>query len=198
MLQAEDGIRALTVTGVQTCALPISFLGQTSGRNQAIWARGLRNPFTFAFQPGSSRMFINDVGQNTYEEINDGIAASNYGWPATEGRSEERRVGKGDNVRGGRDASSRRRHTSFDCDWSSDVCSSDLVSRADVRPQSSDLGTGAAQPLYVRVSARQQPHVHQRCGPEHVRGNQRRYRSVELWLAGNGGEIGRASCRERR
>src|SRR4029450_12688983 len=30
-------------------------------------------------------MFINDVGQDTWEEINDGIAASNYGWPATEG-----------------------------------------------------------------------------------------------------------------
>src|SRR2546430_8932653 len=28
--------------------------------------------------------------------------------------------------------SSRRRHTRFDCDWSSDVCSSDLVGRADV------------------------------------------------------------------
>src|SRR2546427_3098829 len=27
--------------------------------------------------------------------------------------------------------SSRRRHTRFDCDWSSDVCSSDLVSRPD-------------------------------------------------------------------
>ena len=26
-------------------------------------------------------MFINDVGQNTWEEINDGIAGSNYGWP---------------------------------------------------------------------------------------------------------------------
>jgi glucose/arabinose dehydrogenase len=61
------------------------FLAQTSGRNRAIWALGLRNPFTFAFQPGTGRMFINDVGQNTYEEINDGIVASNYGWPATEG-----------------------------------------------------------------------------------------------------------------
>ena len=30
-------------------------------------------------------MFINDVGQNTWEEINDGIAGSNYGWPDTEG-----------------------------------------------------------------------------------------------------------------
>jgi hypothetical protein len=30
-------------------------------------------------------MFINDVGQSTWEEINDGIAGSNYGWPITEG-----------------------------------------------------------------------------------------------------------------
>jgi glucose/arabinose dehydrogenase len=56
-----------------------------SGLNQAIWAMGLRNPFTFAVQPGSGRIFINDVGENTWEEINDGITGSNYGWPATEG-----------------------------------------------------------------------------------------------------------------
>ena len=61
------------------------FVTQTTGRNAAIWALGLRNPFTFAFQSGVGRMFINDVGQNTFEEINDGIVASNYGWPATEG-----------------------------------------------------------------------------------------------------------------
>ena len=61
------------------------FYGQTTGINRAIWARGLRNPFTFGFQPGTGRMFINDVGQEAWEEINDGIAGSNYGWPATEG-----------------------------------------------------------------------------------------------------------------
>ena len=53
--------------------------------NRAIWALGLRNPFTIAFQPGTGRMFINDVGQNTWEEIDDGIAGANYGWPETEG-----------------------------------------------------------------------------------------------------------------
>lgn len=57
----------------------------TVGARQEIWALGLRNPFTFAFQPGTTRLFINDVGQNTWEEINDGIAGSNYGWPNTEG-----------------------------------------------------------------------------------------------------------------
>jgi glucose/arabinose dehydrogenase len=61
------------------------FFNQTTGNNRSIWALGLRNPFTFAFQPGTGRMFINDVGQSLWEEINDGIAGSNYGWPVTEG-----------------------------------------------------------------------------------------------------------------
>ena len=61
------------------------FFSVASGNNRSIWALGLRNPYTFAFQPGSTRMFINDVGQSTWEEINDGIAGSNYGWPTTEG-----------------------------------------------------------------------------------------------------------------
>jgi glucose/arabinose dehydrogenase len=59
--------------------------GSTTGDNRAIWAVGLRNPFTFAFQPGTTRMFINDVGEQTYEEINDGIAGRNYGWNISEG-----------------------------------------------------------------------------------------------------------------
>jgi glucose/arabinose dehydrogenase len=60
-------------------------VGVTTGINQAIWAYGLRNPYTFGFQPGSGRLFINDVGQNAWEEIDEGIAGANYGWPATEG-----------------------------------------------------------------------------------------------------------------
>lgn len=61
------------------------FFGTATGQNRSIWALGLRNPFTFTFQPGTGRMFINDVGQGSWEEINDGLAGSNYGWPATEG-----------------------------------------------------------------------------------------------------------------
>ena len=30
-------------------------------------------------------MFINDVGQNSFEEINEGVAGANYGWPSQEG-----------------------------------------------------------------------------------------------------------------
>ncbi len=60
------------------------FFNTATGDNRAIWTLGLRNPFTFNFQPGTGRMFINDVGQVTWEEVNDGIAGSNYGWPTCE------------------------------------------------------------------------------------------------------------------
>lgn len=61
------------------------FYNQASGVNRAIWALGLRNPFTFGVHPNSGRLFINDVGGTQWEEINDGLAGGNYGWPATEG-----------------------------------------------------------------------------------------------------------------
>ncbi len=61
------------------------YIATTVGQNQAIWAKGLRNPFTFAFQPGTTLMHINDVGQSTWEEVNVGAARADYGWPSTEG-----------------------------------------------------------------------------------------------------------------
>ena len=67
---------------------PTSFpniAGSPTGLNRAIWAVGLRNPFTFNFQPGTGRMHINDVGQGTWEEINVGAAGANFGWPNCEG-----------------------------------------------------------------------------------------------------------------
>jgi glucose/arabinose dehydrogenase len=51
----------------------------------AVWAMGLRNPFTFAVQPGTGRIHINDVGQSAWEEIDVGAPAANYGWPIVEG-----------------------------------------------------------------------------------------------------------------
>jgi glucose/arabinose dehydrogenase len=55
------------------------------GGSSPVWARGLRNPYTFALQPGTGTLFINDVGENTWEEVNVGVAGANYGWPSTEG-----------------------------------------------------------------------------------------------------------------
>jgi len=60
------------------------FVQSTTARHE-IWAFGLRNPFTFAFRGTTNLMYINDVGQSTWEEIDLGLAGANYGWPATEG-----------------------------------------------------------------------------------------------------------------
>jgi len=61
------------------------FFFSASGNNRAIWALGLRNPFAFAFDAGTGQMRINDVGNQLWEEINDGHAGRNYGWPFAEG-----------------------------------------------------------------------------------------------------------------
>lgn len=61
------------------------FFPTASGDNRSIWARGLRNPFTFAVRASDGRIHINDVGQGTWEEINVGAPGADYGWPNTEG-----------------------------------------------------------------------------------------------------------------
>jgi len=58
---------------------------------RSIWALGLRNPFSFAVQPGTGRIFINDVGEARWEEVDEGFAGANYGWPAAEGPTADRR-----------------------------------------------------------------------------------------------------------
>jgi glucose/arabinose dehydrogenase/PKD repeat protein len=50
-----------------------------------IFATGLRNPFRIAFDPGTSQFHINDVGQDTWEEIDLGAAGADYGWNVREG-----------------------------------------------------------------------------------------------------------------
>jgi glucose/arabinose dehydrogenase len=60
----------------------------TNGKTcQEIFVTGLRNPFRFAFDPNSSttKFHINDVGQNTWEEINVGQVGADYGWNTREG-----------------------------------------------------------------------------------------------------------------
>ncbi|MEI9961868.1 MAG: PQQ-dependent sugar dehydrogenase [Limisphaerales bacterium] len=61
------------------------FYSITNGKNRAIWALGLRNPFSFAFNTESNRLLINDVGEATWEEVNVGQPGANYGWPYFEG-----------------------------------------------------------------------------------------------------------------
>jgi len=53
-----------------------------------IWDYGLRNPFRFTFDPCTGDLYIGDVGQNKYEEIDIELAGDgghNYGWNRTEG-----------------------------------------------------------------------------------------------------------------
>ncbi|MDX2380488.1 MAG: PQQ-dependent sugar dehydrogenase [Acidimicrobiia bacterium] len=52
-----------------------------------IYSWGIRNAYRFAFDPNTpaTRFFINDVGQGTYEEVNNGIKGANYGWNDREG-----------------------------------------------------------------------------------------------------------------
>jgi glucose/arabinose dehydrogenase len=71
-------------------AISCAFGGLTTPVNRVcteIFAWGLRNPYRFAFDPnaGSTRFFINDVGQNTTEEVDDGGIGRNYGWNSREG-----------------------------------------------------------------------------------------------------------------
>ncbi|MCC6744401.1 MAG: PQQ-dependent sugar dehydrogenase, partial [Acidobacteria bacterium] len=63
------------------------FNDPTPGIRKEIWCYGLRNPWRFTIQPGTNALFIADVGQNTWEEVNIGVPGANYGWPTAEGNS---------------------------------------------------------------------------------------------------------------
>lgn len=52
------------------------------------WARGLRNPWRMAVDPVSGNIFVGDVGDRSWEEIDMipfGYGGSNFGWPCVEG-----------------------------------------------------------------------------------------------------------------
>lgn len=76
-----------TGPGTAACATRGNTPSTPTTACQEIFAYGLRNPYRFAFDrnDGSSRFFINDVGQGTYEEVNLGQVGANYGWPIREG-----------------------------------------------------------------------------------------------------------------
>ena len=76
--------KILRITSDGTIPSDNPFVQSTTARHE-IWALGLRNPFTFAFRGTTNFIYINDVGQSTWEEIDLGQAGANYGWPATEG-----------------------------------------------------------------------------------------------------------------
>ena len=68
---------------------PFYKTGSALGR--AIWALGFRNPFSFHFQKETGRLYANEVGAESWEEINDVKPGLNYGWPDAEGYSTDTR-----------------------------------------------------------------------------------------------------------
>jgi glucose/arabinose dehydrogenase len=54
-----------------------------------VWAYGLRNPWRFSFDLETGRLFLADVGQNMWEEVNvlsvQAASGANFGWPLLEG-----------------------------------------------------------------------------------------------------------------
>jgi len=58
----------------------------------AIWALGVRNPWKFSFDNATGDLWIGDVGQNEYEEINfqsvNSAGGENYGWRCREGNND--------------------------------------------------------------------------------------------------------------
>lgn len=60
------------------------FVGQ-AGRRAEIYCYGLRNPWRFCFRPSTGALYIADVGQDTWEEVNVGQRGGNFGWPTYEG-----------------------------------------------------------------------------------------------------------------
>jgi glucose/arabinose dehydrogenase len=61
------------------------FVGR-SGAKPEIWAYGFRNPWRFSFDPQKKRLFVGDVGQDAFEEIDIATAGGNFGWNVMEGR----------------------------------------------------------------------------------------------------------------
>jgi len=60
------------------------------GGRPEIWAYGLRNPWQLSFDPEGGDLYVGDVGQGRWEEVNrqpgDSRGGENYGWAVMEGR----------------------------------------------------------------------------------------------------------------
>jgi glucose/arabinose dehydrogenase len=66
------------------------FVGVVGAREE-IWSFGLRNPWRFSFDRLTGDLFIGDVGQNSWEEVDfqpaNSTGGENYGWRLMEGNS---------------------------------------------------------------------------------------------------------------
>ncbi len=61
------------------------FAAGADGRRREIWASGFRNPWRFSFDIGTGRLFVGDVGENSFEEVDIVTRGGDYGWSIMEG-----------------------------------------------------------------------------------------------------------------
>ncbi len=82
----------LNVDGGDAYAIPADNPFAKGGAKPEIWAFGLRNPWRFSFDRKNGDLYIADVGQGDYEELDLQKAGSkggeNYGWRCYEGSHE--------------------------------------------------------------------------------------------------------------
>lgn len=71
--------------GVYTVPPDNPFVG-TPGARPEIWTYGFRNPWRFSFDSGTGDLWVADVGQNAYEEVDLVRRGANYGWNVMEGQ----------------------------------------------------------------------------------------------------------------
>lgn len=62
------------------------FVGNTDGHREEIFAWGFRNPWRISFDTPTGRLWVGDVGQNAWEEIDIVASGQNYGWKIMEAK----------------------------------------------------------------------------------------------------------------
>jgi glucose/arabinose dehydrogenase len=133
------------------------FVGRTGVRSE-IWMYGLRNPWRFTWDRATGEMWIGDVGQNKYEEVDvarAGERGTNWGWSLREGFH----AFKGARPPGARDPLFETDHADGNCAIVGgyvyrgraipalqgmyvfgDNCKSNIYATTEARPQPQDLG----------------------------------------------------------
>ncbi|MEX0799863.1 MAG: PQQ-dependent sugar dehydrogenase [Dehalococcoidia bacterium] len=75
----------IDVTGETTYAIPPDnpYVG-VAGADE-VWAYGLRNPWRYSFDRMTGDLWLGDVGQGDWEEVQEIVKGGNYGWDCYEG-----------------------------------------------------------------------------------------------------------------